>query len=157
MKYIPSLIQERIERDSFLETYIREEEAKRPGQLTEQEARKKIEEIENRISSCCAIFQATRPKEWSAFESDMVTLYGVIKTINRRSPYEYLGEQKEHGTSVDAQFWTLIKAYTDGQIRMMETIFDSVPIDIKRIIENDKKQANKSFFKKFLHWCKSLI
>jgi hypothetical protein len=157
-KYIPNLMKNRIEKKSFLDPLIEKKQPKHPYQIEQEKQDAERDRIEEAIKTCCSVFKATRPAEWKAFEENMTILYGYLRVANRRSPEDFMGINLDKGISIDATYWSLVKAHTDGQLQILDNMFETFPITAQDVVEFDKsKTAPKSFFKKVLHFLKDLM
>lgn len=154
IRHIPSLIENKIERESLIDQAIKEQiSEKHPYHKSKEEVEKERIQLLNRVKSSCSVFKASCPQEWESFEQDLVALFGVTKMLDRRSPYDFMGIQKEEGMPIDSNYWSLTKAYLSGQIEILESMFDCFLIDPKKI----QPRKNVSFFRKVLTVLKFLL
>jgi hypothetical protein len=159
-KYIPSMMRNRIEKDHFMDPKFQKIPEKHPFQIANEQIENANKEILNRIKINCSIFKATRPKEWQTFEEDMKILYSRNLEANKRSPLDFIGINKDQGVTLDSNYWSLTKAYSDGQVAVLDSLFELFKIDPRQIIEldlNPPKPVQENFLKKSLRSLKSLI
>lgn len=146
------LIENKIERFHPLDEYIDQEREEHSFEKQRKEFESKKEESLNRIRTYCSIFKATRPIEWKAFEEEMNYLFSHVKMLNKRDPFSFLGMHKD-GVPIDAQYWTLTKAYTDGQMAILDSMFELINISIEQIKNIDELRLNPPVKKSFLKKC----
>lgn len=160
-RYIPDLINSKIQRKHLLDPLLNQKQKDHPYKIAQEELEKRKEERANRIKYNCSVLKASRPKEWKELEEDLNDIYDYLRVANRRSPQDFIGINVDKGVSIDGQYWGLVKAHTDGQLKMLDWMFETFPITIEDVKLMDNPPApipqKKSFFKKVLQFFKDLV
>ena len=90
--------------------------------------------IENIRSSATAL-QCSQPLVYQRFEENLKLLYGSCLILARRTPLEFVGSK------LDPAYFSLIRAYADGQLDVLESIFSTLNIKVE-FKENEKKSLS---------------
>lgn len=147
ISHIPSLISHPIEREGLFD----DAPAKHPIERHNEEVREKQEALEEHIRTLCSVFAASCPAEWRAFEESLISIYGYAHALDQRTPFDFLGIQKENGMPIDSNYYALTKAYASGQVHLLDAMFRVMKISPERLrAYRAPKLAPENFFKKLL-------
>ncbi len=148
--FIPGMIQNRVRSVSSLDEPKREH----PSKKKNDQNQKLQEELLERMKINCGMFRATCPDSWKTFEKDFRSLYNHVYNINRESPLDYCSR------GIDANYWSLVQANTQGKLEVIETILGVLQIRVEmeipivaEVASVQKILPKKTFFKKIVDFC----
>lgn len=128
---IPSLIENKIERDSLLDLLYKEQkQEKLPHEKSNEEIEAKRKAFLDQIRQASAVFRGACPEQWQVFTNNLAMLYGTCIALDRRTPYDLLGMSQRTGVPMDANFYALVKAYNQGQIEILEGIATTLEVKL---------------------------
>lgn len=92
------------------------------------------------------------PKGWELLIFKLRELYGANVAANEISPMTLLSAKSKSSGVVDAQYYGLCKAYTSGQIEILEALFGAFKIDPRHQSQIDLRRPIKRLLDSFIVW-----
>lgn len=153
IRFIPSLIENKIEREQAYMDIFSQEEKKNPYKDSIEKVKERKDETLRNLRRSVTIFKTECPEEWDKFEKNITYMFSYSKMLDERSPFDYVAIAKKEGILIDSNYWTLIKAHASGQREILDSIMYTFSIDPTKI----KMVNKKSFFKRLLTAFRILI
>lgn len=141
--YIPSLIHNRIERETQPEL----PEIVHPSVAANEKAQQRQKELRERIRLNCQKLKALSPETWKALHQDLYGIYDSVKEMDRRNVVDFMNSR------LDPSYYGLCKAHTSAQAEILESIFGALeltPTGIPVTPSKGSEAAPKTFFRNLL-------
>jgi hypothetical protein len=139
MKYFPKMHAPHIERDGILDKLPAE---KHPSvdlnKAVEDEQKLRLQ----RLNEACRRLYSTNQEAWTMFHDELVGMIDSTIAMDANSPMSMMGQ------GLNPEYFALVKAYVCGRKEVLQSIFDVIPDDLKKLTSEIEEVKEKTFVQK---------